>query len=76
MEGANLRYGLISTVIISLMGSVTKFDYGDQVQVRSGQHKDRLGDVVGMTITDLHGPTLLSWETAAMLKSKRGCSPR
>jgi hypothetical protein len=28
-----------------------KFDYGDQVKVKNGKHKDRLGDVVGMTIT-------------------------
>lgn len=33
------------------MGSDPKFDYGDHVHVRSGEYKDRLGDVVGMTIT-------------------------
>jgi hypothetical protein len=43
--------GLVSTVIITLMSGDSKFSYGDQVQVKDGKHKDRLADVVGMTLT-------------------------
>jgi hypothetical protein len=32
------------------MNADPKFDYGDQVKVRAGEHKDRLGDVVGMSM--------------------------
>ena len=33
------------------MSGDPKFDYGDHVKVKDGMHKDRLGDVVGMSVT-------------------------
>ena len=33
------------------MSGDAKFRYGDQVQVKDGKHKDRVGDLVGMTMT-------------------------
>jgi hypothetical protein len=61
---------LIATIIITLMSGDLKFDYGDQVQAKDGKHKDRLGDVVGMTITASSRTIRLSSETVAKPKSK------
>jgi len=50
-EGLSVIALLTTSVIIHRMSGDTKFDYGDQVQVKDEKHKNRFGDVVGMTIT-------------------------